>query len=483
MISRFQTRKLWIPVDRLSASFAVAISLLCNVSSAAENSSANRSPENTVLLGNYANKSVGSPTQDPSPSITSPQEIANPDLKPTLPRGVASNALPAILMHFLVETNRPRNGSDLEMLSDYKRQLEMARFLRAKRQAVDAEPMLIELLSGNAPETIQQSALLELGAAVQDQNDLPRAQQIYAQFLSRWPNDLRTPEVLLRQGLLYRQMGFNNLALTKFYSVMTSALVLKNDQMDYYVRLVLVAQTEIAETHYGLGKYAEAADFFSRLLKQTNVMNRAETLYKLTRCHTALAKYSDAVTDAQDFLARFPNAPEQPEVRFHLAVSLKQLGRNNESLQQVLLLLQEQREATQNRPEVWAYWQQRAGNLIANHLYREGDYDKALEIYLSLSQLDQSLPWQLPVKYQIGMTYERLWQPQVAAEVYTEILTHEKELGTNVTPSLKAVFDMARWRVNFIKWQDKAEAANQQLHFPAQTNSAVTASLPADSVP
>src|SRR5262249_23312959 len=156
------------------------------------------------------------------------------------------------------------------------------------------------------------------------------------QFLSKWAGDLRVPEILLRQGLLYRRMGLYNLAFTKFYGVMTSALALKNDQMDYYVKLVQQAQTQIAETHYELGKYADAADCFSRLLKQNSTtLNKSEILYKLARCHAALGQNAEAVTDAQDFLIRFPGAPEQPEIRFHLATALKQLGRDNESLQQV----------------------------------------------------------------------------------------------------------------------------------------------------
>jgi tetratricopeptide (TPR) repeat protein len=393
---------------------------------------------------------------------------------------LVTNAPPANLVDLFAATNGlPRNGmSREELMVHLTKRLELARYLRTTRQPHEAEPLLIELLSDTSPELVQQSALLELAALAQDENALARAQQIYAQFLDKWPNELRIPEILLRQGLLFRQMGLYNLAFTKFYGVMTSALVLKNDQLDYYVHLVFQAQTEIAETQYELGKYADAAEFFTRLLKQNNPsINKSQVIYKLARCHAALGQYADAASDAQDFLARYPDAPEQPELRFHLAVALKQLGRNNESLQQVLLLLQEQRAHTKDRPELWAYWQQRTGNLIANQLYREGDYTKALEIYLNLAQLDPSPQWQLPVSYQIGMTYERLWQPQKAAETYSGILVQETELGTNTPPSLKTVFDMARWRINFIKWQDKAESANRLLHTADPTNGSVTASL------
>ena len=366
-----------------------------------------------------------------------------------------------------------------ELTVHLTRRLELARYLRTTRQPGDAEPILVELLADSSPEPIKQSALLELAAISQDQNELTRALQVYSQFLNKWPDDLRIPEILLRQGLLFRQMGLHNLALTKFYGVMTSALVLKNDQLDYYVRLVLQAQTEIAETQFELGKYADAAEFFSRLLKQNNpAINKAQIIYKLTRCESAQGHYAEAVSDAQEFLDHYPGAPEQPEIRFELALALKELGRNNESLQQVLQLLQEQRAITGDHPEVWAYWQERAGNLIANQLYHEGDYTKALEIYLNLVQLDASTEWKLPLSYQIGMTYERLWQPQKATETYNGILAREKELGTNASPSLKAVFDMARWRINFIEWQTKAEEANRRLHDANSTNAPVTASLP-----
>ncbi|MBC8095396.1 MAG: tetratricopeptide repeat protein [Akkermansiaceae bacterium] len=397
---------------------------------------------------------------------------------------VTTNGVPKNLLDLFEKKNgneKPETTPDALTLLQQK--LETARYLRTTRQAKVAQPMLVELLAGEAPENIQQSALLELAVCSQDENEAARAQQIYAQFLSKWPNDPRVPEILLRQGLLFRQMGLNNLALTKFYAVMTSALVLQNDRLEYYDRLVQQAQTEIAETHYTLGKYTEAADFFSRLLKQSNSNNKSTILYKLARCNSALGRYAETIANAQDFLMRFPEAPEQPEIRFHLALALKQLKRDNESLQQVLLLMREQRELTRDRPEVWAYWQQRAGNLIGNHLYREGDYPKALDVYLNLAQLDSSPAWQLPVKYQIAMTYERLWQPQKAAETYAEILNKEKELADNTSPSLKSVFEMARWRKNFIDWQNQAEEANRKFHAITVTNAPVTASLESKIVP
>jgi tetratricopeptide (TPR) repeat protein len=286
--------------------------------------------------------------------------------------------------------------------------------------------------------------------------------------------------VLLRQGQVFRQMGLHDLALAKFYAVMTTALTLKNDRLDYYEHLVVEAQMEIAETHYELGKYADAAEYFSRLFKQDNPeIDKQQVLYKLVRCYNNTTNYDQAVAYSQDYLAHYPDAPEKPEVRYVLASALKELGRDNESLQQVLTLLREQNPQARNRPEIWAYWQQRTGNLIANQFYREGDYPRALDIYASLAQLDHSPQWQLPVWYQIGMTYERLWQPQKATEIYNQIVSRQNELDTNAPPSLKSIVDMARWRIGFMQWQENAEIVNHGLH---DTNATFTASL-ADSTP
>ena len=58
-------------------------------------------------------------------------------------------------------------------------------------------------------------------------------------------------------------------------------------------------------------------------------------------------------------------------------------------MKQVLLLLQSQEDNIHKNPETWTYWQQRAGNEIANQLYKEGDYVDALQIYLNLLRTGQ----------------------------------------------------------------------------------------------
>lgn len=401
-----------------------------------------------------------------SPFTNSPGAITNIVAATNPPPAVRPEPTPALT---LSDTNDLMAAAlaDPGNISQLRATLEDAKHLRLMRQPTTAEPILVNLLNAGSPEVIQQSALLELALVAQDENNLVRAEQIYAQFVARWPSDKRAPEIFLHQGQLFRQMGLNSLAFAKFYSVMTAALAVKNDQLDYYQKLVLDAQMEIAETHYQSGRFAEAADFFSRLLKQNNpAINHAEIQFRLIRSLQASGNQEETAAQATDFLNRFPDSPNQPEVRFCLAVALKELGRNSESLRQVLALLKEEKVQSRDHPEVWAYWQQRTGNEIANQLYREGDYPKALDIYLSLEQLDHAAAWQLPLRYQIGMTYERLLQPQLAMQSYSNIVSRQTDLGTNASPGLKALVDMANWRIGFLKWQSHADNVNKALETP-----------------
>jgi hypothetical protein len=137
----------------------------------------------------------------------------------------------------------------------------------------------------------------------------------------------------------------------------------------------------------------------------------------------------------------------------------------------VKLFLKDEHDKTTNDPAIWLYWQQRVGNEIGNQLYQEGAYMDALQVYLALAQLDSTPAWQLPVRYQVGLTYEKLLQPRLAKEAYRGIITNAvPNVGTNLTPSLKSVMDMASWRLKFLEWNERAEPLVHQTVATATTN-------------
>ena len=361
-------------------------------------------------------------------------------------------------------------------IKGYQDQINFARQQRHENNPQMGEKILMDLLTSKAPEEFKRTALLELAFAAQAQGQLPKAQQIFSQFVRQYPEDPSLPEVLLRQGLLYRQMGATTLAISKFYAVMNACLNLKLDRFDYYKRLVLQSQTEIADTYYLLGQFADASDYFGRLLKQNNAdLNKEQILFKLVRSLSNLDHPTETAAKAQQFLASYQETADAPEARFLLADALRKLGRNREAMEQVVALLESQQSKSAQNPEVWAYWQRKTGNEIANQLYKDGDYVNALEIYLNLIQLDTNSTWRIPVWYQTALVYEKLRQPGKAAEVYAKILARSTELGpTNSSPGLSAVLDMARWRSDYLSWQTQAEGINERMSIPPSLQLAST---------
>ena len=397
-----------------------------------------------------------------------------------------SNSPPASMEHSLSNAPVPEIGlmptpgavatvkpAEQDRVQKFQLQLDLGKEQRRQKNTLLATQTLSGIMEADAPPELQRLALFELALVAQDDNKLVRAQQIFSQYIHLYAADPSVPEVLLRQGMIYRQMGVNTFAVSKFYAVMSTALKLKLDNMDYYRKLVLQAQVEIADTYYMEGKYEEAADFFSRLLKAGNVeLNQAETQFKLVRSLSFLTNNTETVGQSQTFLDLYTNSVEVPEVRFLLASSLKKLGRNNDAMKQVLLLLQSQQENVSKNPETWAYWQRRAGNEIANQMYKEGDYFNSLQIYLSLDGLDKSPTWQLPVWYQTALIYEQLQQWQKATESYNRILERQKEVtDANGSPTILSLFEMAKWRKEYIDWMQKAKLANQAFVLNPPTNS------------
>jgi outer membrane protein assembly factor BamD (BamD/ComL family) len=357
---------------------------------------------------------------------------------------------------------------------DFQKDLDYAREQRRQLAYAKAEAALEKLMTTNAPAEFHRQALLELALVAQDQHQLTRAAQVFSQYIQRFPEHPTVPEVYLRQGLIYRELGAHRMAVSRFYLVMSSSLQLKLDQMAYYKRLVLQAQTEIADTIFLDANYEEAARLYERMLKQeATELNRPHVHYKLIRCLSSLDKNNETIAEGEAFLEKYPETEEVPEVRFTLARIYKQLGRNGDATRQVLGLLEQQKENQKASPERWAYWQQRAGNDLANQFYRDGDFLNALAIYNAMAAINTDPAWQLPVLYQTGLIYERLEQTAKATEVYGQILDAGKTVDPDTAgPALKSVIEMARWRKDHIAWINKSAIERELLRPPAPVGNA-----------
>lgn len=361
-------------------------------------------------------------------------------------------------------SNKP-HVNPKEKEHQFEMQLAVARRQRLENSGGMAETNLVKLVESEAPEDIKKAALLELALLAQQQNETIKAIQIFGQFLEKYPQDPNLPDIQLRQGLLYRKLGSNKLALNKFYGVLSSTLSMKMDNWERFQRIALQAKTEIADTYFMDDKYEEAITLFQRLLTENAPqLNHSYVQYKLIRCFASEEKNGQVVAQCEEFLVKFPDAGEVPEVRFLLASALKKQGRASDAMRQVMILLETQGRSAAQSPQNWAFWQQRTGNEIANQLYQEGDYANALTIYTMLAKLDKNPAWQLPVTYQVGLVYERLNQFQKAMESYQVILDREKTLEAETPPSLRTVVEMAKWRHNYLSWQTAADKGRLEMH-------------------
>ncbi len=406
----------------------------------------------------HADEAVPTPHAEPAPEEAVVDE-------PPLARGKPSDLdeglhnAPDLIEARKYLNNLPPTKEE-ERYSEWSERIIMARKQRETGAFDLALSNLQIVLDANIPDEIKKTALLEMAFTHQKAENYPDALKSYGIFLKRYQEDADIPEVLLRQGVLYREIGAPQLALAKFHSVMTVALNLNMDQFDYYRGVVVMAQTQIAETYYQQGKLKEAAEKYAILLRtEASLPNRDLIHYMLVLCLAGEQNHTELISQAQDFLAHQPDAKEAPHVRYLLATSLKETGRNAESLSQVLKLLKS--ESVQDSPD-WKVWQQRTGNEIANQLYQEGDYVRALNVYLNLAELDATPGWQFPVYYQVGLIYERLDQPAMAIETYQKIIDREQELDVDSGPGTRATVEMSRWRRDFIGW--KLEAEKSKIH-------------------
>lgn len=333
------------------------------------------------------------------------------------------------------------------------------------------------------PAADQCDALLGLARMYRKQGTFTKAVAAYEKFLKLHPDDARVPDALLELGRSQRAMGAYKNAINRFYNVINSTLKLPPESYEHYQLLAKTAQFEIAETHYEVGDFAEAAKFYDRLrLLDLAPEDRARAHFKSAGSLLNAGDLEAAATKLNQFLDQWPADPHVPEARYLLALTLRKLGRGEEALAVTLALLRDEHSNAGTDPKGWAYWQRRTGNQLANDFFQNGDTLSAVAIYESLARLSDEPAWRLPIIYQTGLCYERLRQNGRATQAYQSIIeavTHAKE-GSAAAAEAAELSRMAQWRIGQLEWSERTE---QQLNrfFSAALPAATPASAPATS--
>jgi tetratricopeptide (TPR) repeat protein len=305
--------------------------------------------------------------------------------------------------------------------------------------------------------TDKKSALLGLAHMYRKAGALTKAAAIYEKFVAQYPDDIRVPDAFLDLGRTLRDMGANELALNRFYGVINSTLKLPSQGFEHYTLLAKTAQFEIAQTYYEAGDYEQAGKFFARVrLLDLAPADRARAHFMAGCAQENAGDLLGAVTTLRNFLEEWPNDQNVPEARYMLATALGALNRPQEAMAVTLQLLRAEHGHSQGDVRRWSYWQRRAGNQLANSLFESGDTVNALTIYSYLAALSQDPSWRLPILYQVGLCYDRLFQVNRARATYQEILDAAAKLPATPPPpaSIGELTQMARWRMNQLGWRD-----------------------------
>ncbi|CAM2821782.1 tetratricopeptide repeat protein [Rariglobus hedericola] len=324
------------------------------------------------------------------------------------------------------------------------------------------------------------AGLLGLARVYRGDRRLTKATAVYERYIKEYPDDEQLPVVYLELGRCLRALGAHRLAIARFYSVLNSTLKLPEEGSDNYRQLARTAQFEIAETYFQSGDYEQSYRFFSRLrLLDLAPADRARAAFKSAYSLNLKGDFEKTVTQLRAYLSLYPEGEDAPESRYLLSVSLRRLGRNQESLAATMDLLKIEKSRTDANPKTWSYWQRKTGNQLANEFYEQGEITTALAIYQCLRELGGPPDWLLPVQYQIGLCQERLHQPELARATYQSILdslrlpsadsTRNSAVSTDITT-------MVTWRIQHLDWLEPTEKRLMLFSTPSTSSPPAVAS-------
>ena len=303
----------------------------------------------------------------------------------------------------------------------------------------------------------KENVLFEMAALYKEEGMLPKASAVLERLTEEFGESRRLPGVYMELGHLYRAMGGLEIAISNYYMVLNSSLNISIDQVESARDLSLKAKLEIAETHSELLEYDESYRHYELLSKlDLKPIDRMRVDYRMCHLLYQLDRYQQAVSRLKQFLDHYRLSAHSPEIRYLLAKSYEKLNRKPEALKEVVQILQRQSSPDTALDGEADYWRQRTGNELANEFYEKRDYRSALTIYQSLAKYNPAPEWRWPAIHQIGLCFERLGLPDKAILAYEEILDPEGlEIAEDaLSQSLQSLRQMAKWRLEHLKWED-----------------------------
>ncbi|MGF1484224.1 MAG: tetratricopeptide repeat protein [Opitutales bacterium] len=374
----------------------------------------------------------------------------------------AALATPTLDQHTaLVPTARELAESDPQILEDERERVQklmrQARLALRQRSFAEAEQFYQQTLVLHVSTDLHKSLMLEVAYMYEMSGQRAKMAAVYEKFSEMYPHDPRLPQIFLRLGHLYREMGATRTAVARFYNVLNVSLSIPEESIPLYRELSQQAQLEIAETYFMNGDYDQAAKFYGRVMRLDLDDNERERVaFKDAYIHHLRHDHPGVILGLEQFLADYPESHLAPESHYLLATAYRNTNQPEKSMDQVMRLLRHKSVAAASDQRIWMYWQKKAANQMANEYYEKGDFYSALKIYQAMAPLSADPEWQWPVIYQMGLCFERLGMYPKARDAYAMLSTGEgiETEGYQPNESLLALQDMAGWRLNHVQWAD-----------------------------
>lgn len=301
-----------------------------------------------------------------------------------------------------------------------------------------------QALYSDVPLYVRNLLLLRAGKYYFNKEQLSKAAAIYEKWLSLFTKDALRPKVLLRTGSIYKKMGLFDLALNRFYQVINFALQIHESEIKAFQKVLDKAQLAIGDIYFVQNKIDQAIPVYARIIQQNGT---SETLRIIARFKLAYscykAKDKSALELLKQFILDFPQNTFVPEAYYYLASIYLEKGFQVEALKQLSCLLS---LSSIESDTVTAYWQYRAANTIANQLYLDREFLKALSVYRKLLALQKDPMGRWPTLYAIGLCLMQLKEFEAAKKIY-QLLQSEKTPTSDQNLFLKTLQQLTEERL------------------------------------
>jgi tetratricopeptide (TPR) repeat protein len=319
-----------------------------------------------------------------------------------------------------------------------------------------ARGLLESLVAVDLPHVEKKIALTEVAAVYEEKGDLTKAVAILEKLATVLEGDTEVPVWLLKLGMLYREAGAYQMAISRYYAVIQLAMKVGSSDFERFQAISRQAQREIANTYFIKGDFDQAQKFYNMALRSDLPKEeRAVAMFRAAHCTFMRNDMNGAINALERFLKDFSRHASAAEARYMLATAYKVEGRPQDAYDSVIDLLRDAKGKSEEDPKAWAYWQKKAGNEFANDYYQRGEFVNSVTIYQALAAIEESPEWRWPVVYQMGLCFERLRIEPRAAECYKYIVDESKrpEFRWRKMPqSVANLVEMAGWRVEQLAW-------------------------------